>query len=73
MPRFVVYLKEQERNALFRLAEKELRAPRAQAALIIRLELERLGLLSPVHSANPTQGTTQFTSVIQEAPNDVLG
>lgn len=45
MARVVVYLRDQEQSALYQLAIKEYRAPRAQAALIIRKELERLGLL----------------------------
>jgi hypothetical protein len=45
MAKVIVYLREQERSALYELATKEYRAPKAQAALIIRKELERLGLL----------------------------
>ena len=45
MAKVIVYLREQERTALYELATKEYRAPKAQAALIIRKELERLGLL----------------------------
>ena len=70
MARCVVYLKEQERNALYRLAERELRAPKAQAALIIRAELERLGMLS---SAEKAMKTTQAHAGLQEAPNDIVG
>lgn len=46
MARIIVTLKQHERDALFAVAERELRDPRAQAALMIRVELERLGLLS---------------------------
>lgn len=46
MARVILYLKETERDALFNLAESQYRDPRAQAALIIRGELERLGLLA---------------------------
>jgi hypothetical protein len=46
MARVVIYLREQEVSALQRLAQLEYRAPKAQAALIIRKELERLGLVS---------------------------
>ena len=45
MAKVIVYLRDQERSALYELATKEYRAPKAQAALIIRKELERLGLL----------------------------
>jgi hypothetical protein len=46
MARIVIYLPNQERNALYQLALREYRVPHAQAALIIRKELERLGMLS---------------------------
>jgi len=36
MAKIIVYLGDQERNALLQLAQRELRLPRAQAALIIR-------------------------------------
>lgn len=45
MAKIIVYLREQDHAALYRLAEKEYRQPKAQAALIIRKELERLGIL----------------------------
>jgi len=45
MPKIIVYLAEQERNALLELAQREMRVPRAQAALIIRQELRRRGML----------------------------
>ncbi|MFA5873139.1 MAG: hypothetical protein WC832_04170 [Anaerolineales bacterium] len=45
MARVVIYLRDQEVSALQRLAQLEYRAPKAQAALIIRKELERLGLV----------------------------
>jgi hypothetical protein len=45
MPKIIVYLAEQECNALLQLAQREMRVPRAQAALIIRQELRRLGML----------------------------
>jgi hypothetical protein len=46
MARVVIYLRDQEVSALQKLAQLEYRAPKAQAALIIRKELERLGLVS---------------------------
>jgi hypothetical protein len=48
MARVVVTLEADEKNALYVLAERRFRDPRAQAALIIRSELERQGLL-PSH------------------------
>ncbi len=47
MARVILYLREQELNALQALAQREYRAPKAQAALIIRKELERLGMIAP--------------------------
>jgi len=46
MARVVIYLRDTEVSALQRLAQQEYRAPKAQAALIIRKELERLGMVS---------------------------
>lgn len=45
MAKIIVYLADPERTALHQLAQREMRAPRAQAALIIRRELTRLGML----------------------------
>ena len=45
MAKIIVYLGEQERDALQQLAQREMRIPRAQAALIIRRELTQLGML----------------------------
>jgi hypothetical protein len=50
VPRITVSLQASERDALVKLAEIERRDPRAQAALIIRDELARRGLLA----ADPT-------------------
>ena len=47
MARVILYLREQELSALQVLAQREYRAPKAQAALIIRKELERLGMITP--------------------------
>lgn len=49
-----VPLNDQERLALVQLAERERRDPRAQAAVLIRQALEKLGLLSsPVPTVPP--------------------
>lgn len=45
MSKVIVYLPEMEFDALQKLAQQEYRATRAQAAVIIRKELERLGLV----------------------------
>jgi hypothetical protein len=45
MARVIVEIGERERKALHLLAKRERRIPRAQAALIIRQELERQGIL----------------------------
>lgn len=58
MPKIIVYLAEQERNALLQLAQREMRVPRAQAALIIRQELRRLGML-PAPAAASDEETIQ--------------
>ena len=60
MAKIIVYLGEQERNALHQLAQREMRVPRAQAALIIRKELARLGMLSvPTKSLKGEQSEPQ--------------
>jgi hypothetical protein len=57
MAKVIIYLRDHESAALHDLAQREYRAPKAQAALIIRKELERLGLISgetaTVHSSMP--------------------
>ncbi len=45
MARVVIYLLEPEMNALHQLAQQEYRPVKSQAALIIRNELKRLGLI----------------------------
>ena len=46
MAKVIIYLRDQELNALNELAQREYRAPKAQAALIIRRELEKMGMIS---------------------------
>lgn len=46
MSKVIVYLPETEFGALQKLAQQEYRATRAQAAIIIRKELERLGMVA---------------------------
>jgi hypothetical protein len=45
MPKLIIYLRNQDNEALAELAQQEYRVPKAQAALIIRRELERRGLV----------------------------
>lgn len=45
MPKVIIYLHEHELTALSELAEREYRSIKAQAALIIRKELERLEMI----------------------------
>ena len=45
MTKLIIYLREEEFSALSNLAQREYRVTKAQASLIIRTELERLGLL----------------------------
>jgi len=51
MAKVVIHLRDQEMNALNDLAQTEYRPVKAQAALIIRKELERLGMITV-----PSQG-----------------
>ena len=46
MARVIIHLLEPEMNALHQLARQEYRPAKSQAALIIRNELRRLGLLN---------------------------
>lgn len=54
MARVVIYLLDPEMNALQRLAQQEYRAVKAQAALIIRNELKRLGMIVDQPAGNVT-------------------
>ena len=60
MAKIIVYLRDHEVLALNDLAEREYRVPKAQAALIIRKELERLQLIPCEESA--TQVDSQDAS-----------
>lgn len=46
----IVYLRDHERTALQQLAQREYRTPRDLAAVIIRKELERQGMLGMITS-----------------------
>lgn len=53
MERLTVYVTTQEREALQRVSLKEMRDFRAQARLIIRKELEKLGEITELLSDTP--------------------
>ncbi|MEW6403459.1 MAG: hypothetical protein AB1649_16810 [Chloroflexota bacterium] len=46
MARIVIYLPDLEMDALHQLAQREYRAPKVEAAWIIRTELQRRGLVA---------------------------
>jgi hypothetical protein len=48
MTKLIIYLRDEEFSALSNLAQREYRVTKAQASLIIRTELERLGLLRQI-------------------------
>ena len=66
MAKVIIYLRDQEFTALNDLAQREYRAPKAQAALMIRRELEKLGMIpgeqrvntTPIESPSDAQGKT---------------
>ncbi len=60
MAKVIVYLREPEMQALNLLAQKEYRAPKAQAALILRTELERLGMLENIPHVTTTAAEAQY-------------
>jgi hypothetical protein len=62
MAKIIVYLGDQERNALQQLAQRELRLPRAQAALIIRQELVRQGMLPMQPPISETTSNLEITT-----------
>ncbi len=55
MRRITIALTDGECSALLSLAERERRDPRAQAAVLIRDELERCGLLREATAIEPQQ------------------
>ena len=56
MARMMITLQENEREALRTMAQREMRDPRQQAAMIIRRELERAGLLPADPRPGPVKG-----------------
>ena len=56
MTRLTLVLEEDEKAALFKLAQTEYREPQAQARLILRADLARRGLLvEPLRAVKPSQ------------------
>ncbi len=55
MSRITITLSDEEKTALRTLSEKEFRDPRMQAALIIRRELEKQGLVESVSPVNENE------------------
>jgi hypothetical protein len=62
MPRLIIILNEQERKALNELSERESRDPRSQGAVIIRQELERLGLIAAGEEKWPVESELEKDS-----------
>jgi len=66
MAKVIIYLRDHEFTALNELAQREYRAPKAQAALMIRRELEKLGMIlgekqintTPIESPSDTENKT---------------
>jgi len=59
MARIMISLHGDERDALLILAQRERRDPREQAALCIRHELERRGLLKALAELSEPESVTQ--------------
>lgn len=61
MAKVVIHLRDQEMIALNDLAQNEYRPVKAQAALIIRKELERLGMITvpPTDDLESKHGVTR--------------
>jgi hypothetical protein len=66
MAKVIIYLRDHELTALNDLAQREYRAPKAQAALIIRRELEKLGMIPEEQPVQSNQ--TGLLSNVQDKP-----
>ncbi len=80
MAKVIIYLKDCELTALNSLAQREYRALKAQAALIIRNELNRLGLIperqATLKVEDPEPSTTASSEnlpVVQDGEKAVGG
>ncbi len=67
MTRITISLRDPEKIALRELAETEFRDPRQQAALIIRQELERRGLLAIGSNANAEPGRAVVKALTEKS------
>ena len=66
MAKVIIYLRDHEFTALNDLAQREYRAPKAQAALMIRRELEKLGMIPGEQPVQSNQ--TGLLSNVQDKP-----
>jgi len=66
----MVTLGSEEAEALRALAEEERRDPRAQAALLIRRGLERVGLLPPPSGMHAANASDQHDAEAQRVCHD---
>lgn len=73
MTRITITLNEQEKSALRALSEIEFRDPRQQAALIIRQELERRGLLDIESQADSAPVLSMQAREIKKEGMNVTG
>lgn len=67
MAKVIIYLKDCELTALNSLAQREYRALKAQAALIIRNELERLGLILSEQTTHQPDETEHLITDLSES------
>lgn len=73
MAKVIIYLRDTELDALNRLAQQEYRVAKAQAALIIRRELERLGMISAETTGNTRKLAQATPRLIPSIPVDEGG
>lgn len=74
MAKVIIYLKDYELTALNNLAQREHRAVKAQAALIIRNELECLGLIpeeQPTHhTGDPKRSISDASALLSHSQGE---
>jgi hypothetical protein len=66
MIRYLISLEPEEATVLYELAASEMRDPRDQIRFMLRMELERRGLL-PVQGEQPLQPANRVKGVQNEA------
>ena len=69
MLRVIVYLNKNEYQALQTLAEREYRDMRSQAAMLIRLSLERMGMLKPTLDGKSLHSFSDEAEQLEVATN----